>query len=48
MPTTLVTCQVCRERLWISHEYGQRIRLKCTCGHSAVIERKDLDETRSA
>lgn len=48
MPFTLASCQVCRERLWISHDYGQRMRLKCTCGHSAVIERKNLDETRSA
>jgi hypothetical protein len=40
-------CVVCRESMWISHEYGERIRIRCTCGHCIVIDRKHLMDTHT-
>lgn len=36
-------CQVCKEKMFISHRYiGDKVRLRCTCGFSFVIEKGKL------
>ncbi len=35
---THIKCSVCQEKMFISHNYGDKVRLKCTCGHSYVVD----------